>query len=349
MNKDISFFLNTYSGPASTISVDEILNDIKGGKFKDEILALRQISPISDPEKFSVLKRRLPAISFSGTFKEKRKADHLLDYSGFIVFDIDKISQDSIQDILSRLKQVPYTYACWISPSGKGIKFLVRTEASLEEHKIFFYILSHFYSELLSIEIDNSGSDVSRLCYVSFDDELYLFEEAKVVTVDFINETEKKIHATTLPILETVFSERVAMPKHELSSDLYINRNRGKGKNKPKDRIIVSEIIKYLRRFNKSITYDYDHWYKTALGLSNAFSYNVGLKYFLQLCKFDLDKHNEQKSIALFDYCFFNKLDKIKIGTVVHFAIMQGFDLSKALGSHRKPTHDFDEAKLDKI
>jgi hypothetical protein len=330
MNKKVSFFENTFSTPGEPITVQEILDQIKNGQYRLQIAKLRSTSKEKYPTEYGNLKKALPAVSFSGVFSEKRKADNLKEYSGVIVFDIDNVLRDEISGILARLRELPIIYASWISPSGAGIKFLVITDSSAAEHKLYFYILSVFIKDKVGVQVDISGSDISRLCFVSFDEDLLINENAEVVDSKFIQEIDKQQHAGTYPAYEDIIKSTNKTPL-ERKEKTPSSHNLGRGKNKVIDRIILAELIKYLRRFKKSITYDYEHWYKTALAISSTFSYDVGRKYFLELCRLDGSKHDEEKSERLFEYCFANNLDKFTIKTIVHFATMAGFDLGKTV------------------
>jgi hypothetical protein len=80
-------------------------------------------------------------------------------------------------------KETPYTFSSFISPSGNGLKIFVRVNSAQENHKEAFIALQKFYEEFLSLPIDKSGKDVTRLCFVSYDTDLYLNENALVYPV----------------------------------------------------------------------------------------------------------------------------------------------------------------------
>ena len=67
-------------------------------------------------------------------------------------------------------------YACWVSPSGNGLKALVKI-ADGKKHREHFQSLQEIFPE-----IDRSGINVSRVCYESFDPDIYVNEKAVVFT-----------------------------------------------------------------------------------------------------------------------------------------------------------------------
>ena len=77
---------------------------------------------------------------------------------------------------------MPLTFSCFLSPSGAGLKIIVRVSSNAEQHKTAFNQVKELYEKELGITIDKSGSDVSRLCYYSCDRNIYLNEDARIFT-----------------------------------------------------------------------------------------------------------------------------------------------------------------------
>ena len=122
-----------------------ILNRIKEGSSKDLVKRIREEK---DKDKINTLKQKLPAICFSGKFT-KRNDKSLSQHSGLICLDFD--GYDSQRDLLQekeRLSKNKYVYSVFISPSGKGLKVLVRIPSIPENHKSYFNSLEkHFSSD----------------------------------------------------------------------------------------------------------------------------------------------------------------------------------------------------------
>ena len=76
-----------------------------------------------DPEKKKVLKNSLPGITFCGTFTSRKK-ENLKQGSGLAILDFDKLN-DAYQ-FKNDLKSNDFIMAAWISPSGNGVKALVK-------------------------------------------------------------------------------------------------------------------------------------------------------------------------------------------------------------------------------
>jgi hypothetical protein len=131
-------------------------------------------------EAYNKAKKSLPAFTPSGKFIGGRKLEFLADYSNCIILDIDKLTASELQNAKNLAAQSEFTYACFISPSGNGLKILIKIDTPKTEHKETFLKVQAHYESILKLEIDKSGKDVTRLCFYSWDENLYLNENASV-------------------------------------------------------------------------------------------------------------------------------------------------------------------------
>ncbi len=159
-------------------SIPVILDEIRTGKYKPGIIYLRKSLTENKTEAYNKAKKSLPAFTPSGKFIGGRKLEFLTEYSKFIILDIDKLSTADLQKSKSIAAQSEFTYACFISPSGNGLKILVKIETPKTEHKETFLKVQAHYENILKLEIDKSGKDLTRLCFYSWDENLYLNENA---------------------------------------------------------------------------------------------------------------------------------------------------------------------------
>lgn len=193
-------------------TIPEILHEIKTGKYRPGITYLRKSLAENKLEAYEKAKKSLPAFTPSGKFVGGRKMEFLEAYSNFIILDIDKLSQTDLQNAKHKANQCEYTYASFISPSGNGLKILVKVNTTKEDHKETFLAIQKNYETLLSHEIDKSGKDITRLCFYSFDDNLYHNEAAKVFVSEAMqtSQAEPVEASTTLNLkLQTSNSEAV--------------------------------------------------------------------------------------------------------------------------------------------
>jgi hypothetical protein len=156
--------------------VSVVLKTIQNGKYKDKIHQLRQTT---DKAKRSSLKQTLPSICFSGIF-ESRHDNQLINHSGLVILDFDHVP-DVIQ-LKEQLKNDPYTFAAFVSPSGDGLKVLFRIPPDKTEHSSYYLSIVEYCKLQGYPALDTTSKNVSRLCFVSYDPEIYINEQSQVFT-----------------------------------------------------------------------------------------------------------------------------------------------------------------------
>lgn len=179
MHGKVSIYKDFNDLQGHTISVLGALNRIRDGKSKEINELIRNAKTKKEADE---IKKTLPAVCFSGVFST-RKDSALIEHSGYIVLDFDNVP--FIAQKRNELSDIKYTTAVWLSPSGKGLKALVKI-ADPSKHK------EHFNALLaLHPDVDKTGRNLSRLCFESYDPDIYLtesastfniYEEQKVVT-----------------------------------------------------------------------------------------------------------------------------------------------------------------------
>ena len=176
----ITIFKNIFSKEPNYISVEVALKRIQKGKSKSTVSEIRGTI---DKEKANKIKLNLPSVCFSGKFGPDRTDAQLITHSGYIVLDFDNVFE--LRDKQNEIISNPFVYACWISPSGNGLKALVKI-ANGQKHREHFQALQEVFPE-----IDRSGINQSRVCYESYDPEIYINEKAEIFKK--IKKTEKVV------------------------------------------------------------------------------------------------------------------------------------------------------------
>ena len=158
----------------------KILDDIKNGVYKPAITYLRKSLADNKNEAAERAKKSLPAFTPSATFKGGRKMEFLTNYNALVVLDIDKITPEKITESKEILKENPFVFAFFTSPSGNGLKIFIKVDSGKDEHKETFLKLQRYFEDILSLEIDKSGKDITRLCFFSYDPELFVNEACTI-------------------------------------------------------------------------------------------------------------------------------------------------------------------------
>lgn len=165
-SKDVPFYLE----------IDKALIRIKNGKSKDIVDKIRA-EPVKD--KRDNLKKQLPAVLFAGEFSERNK-NGCKSHSGFMITDFDNFPNPEEYDrVFKILTENPHIYSVFMSPSGKkGLKAVVRIpQCNAQDHYRYF---TQFNKEFQIPYWDASNSDISRVCFESYDPDIYINKNAVV-------------------------------------------------------------------------------------------------------------------------------------------------------------------------
>jgi hypothetical protein len=179
--------------------VDYILERIRNGATKELVKKIRNESRKAERNE---MKKQLPAICFSGTFN-KRADGSIVEHSGLICLDFDGYDkQKTLLQDKENLSKNKYVYSVFISPSGNGLKVLVKIPKDSENHVNFFNSLERYFN---SPFFDKTSKNISRVCYESYDPLIHVNENSSIW--DNVEEAEySEVHrakdAPTIPITD---------------------------------------------------------------------------------------------------------------------------------------------------
>ncbi|AIJ37042.1 VapE domain-containing protein [Flavobacterium psychrophilum] len=195
-------------------TISTILDEIKTGKYKPGIVYLRKSLAENKTEAYNKAKKSLPAFTPSAKFVGGRKLEFLAEYSKCIILDIDKLNENDLQNAKHLANQSEFTFASFISPSGNGLKILVKINSDKANHKEAFLLVQAHFESVLNLEIDKSGKDVTRLCFYSFDENLYLNENSTTFVT---------LSAVEMPLIETKLEPKTENPIPETNYEAIYN------------------------------------------------------------------------------------------------------------------------------
>lgn len=191
--------------------VYDILERIRNGSSKSLVQRIRSEK---DKVKRDLLKGQLPSICFSGKFT-KRSDSSLVNHSGLICLDFDGYgTQSEMHNDKESFAKNKYVLSVFVSPSGKGLKVLVKVPADPDSHKLYFYALEKYFS---SDKFDKSCSNVSRVCYESYDPLIITNPESEIWTTkeepDY-NTLHRGIDKDTIPITDLTRVAKILIKWH---------------------------------------------------------------------------------------------------------------------------------------
>lgn len=144
-----------------------------------------------------------PAVIFGGTFNGTGKSEDINVISGFIVLDFDHIK--NLIEIQEKLKADPYTLFLFVSPSGDGLKVVVKHD--LKDHKLWeylYYEIEAYYLRMFNgitdiygeqLKTDKKCKDISRMCFIPYVDNLFRNDNSGTWNYSGIYEKPKAAHA----------------------------------------------------------------------------------------------------------------------------------------------------------
>ena len=101
-------------------------------------------------------------------------------YNSLVVLDIDKLSLETIDNVKTICISDVHTFACFKSPSNRGLKVIVKSDSNLQNHTNTFNEIKNYYETLIGIGVDPSGSNFNRLCFYSYDPDIYVHLDSQI-------------------------------------------------------------------------------------------------------------------------------------------------------------------------
>ena len=186
-------------------------NDIASGKYKAEVEEIRTLLEQGKTEEAANKKKQLLAFTPSAVFTEKRQMPFLEMYSGFVHLDFDKLTPEQLSTAFKVISEIPYTFLCFISPSGNGLKVFIEVNTCLEHHDTAYLQVQKHYEDATELKADPSCKDVTRLCFMSYHPEAYrtIQNEKFIVTLPQIIQEQQTLAMPALKQVEQAEPENL--------------------------------------------------------------------------------------------------------------------------------------------
>ena len=172
----VAMFADAFSKAPRTVTFSAILANVKGGKYRLQVEALRELRA-KDAAAYSRDKRKLPAFCVSGTAASRTEA---LEHSGLLQLDFDKLG-GTLATVRQQMLADPHVAFGFVSPSGDGLKCGLRIDGT--RHAESFAEAQQYFRKKYALEIDRAVKDRLRLCFVSHDPEAWTNANAVVLPI----------------------------------------------------------------------------------------------------------------------------------------------------------------------
>ncbi len=157
--------------PHKSATLLQIYNAITGNFYKERTDKLRSIADPKQARQFKA--NNFDYCTFSGTFSS-RNDKNLMQHSGLMAVDFDHLP--NLEEVRQALLADEYfdTQLLFVSPSGDGLKWIIPIETSQVQHADYFAAVANYILQTYCIEVDKSGSDISRACFLPYDPDAFI-------------------------------------------------------------------------------------------------------------------------------------------------------------------------------
>lgn len=246
LDAKITFYSSPMNDTGSQVSLKDFLFT---KQYKD---IAERIRSKETPDERHDLKRelasQLPCATISGTFTNHGN-NGFIQHSGYICIDIDWKNNSTVMDkVPAVLRNLPYVTFASKSITGDGYFAVIRLE-NPKHHKEHYLALEKEFKEEYNIVLDSQCKDVSRLRFVTYDENPYYNPSASTYYREFSN------NEATSEATPTYSTRPVAMPKFYLSDT--------------RDPLTkLDQAIDMAKAFKASVAEDYNQWLALAMSLS---------------------------------------------------------------------------------
>lgn len=163
--------------PETGLTIYQVYRLILGEGKKTNLRKLTEtLRSIEDKEEAGTYKKtEFPFVTFGGEFSPSRAIKNLTSTSNLVVLDFDHIGPtEEVETLKQRLSQDRDLdpILLFISPSGDGLKVVVNIRQEIqgdEDFKRAIRSLSNYLGQTYRLELDPSGKDICRTCFLPYD------------------------------------------------------------------------------------------------------------------------------------------------------------------------------------
>jgi len=157
--------------PHKSATLLQIYNAITGDFYKERTDKLRSITDPRQARQFKA--NNFDYCTFSGVFTS-RNDKNLVQHSGLMAVDFDHLP--NLEEVRQALLADDYfdTQLLFVSPSGDGLKWIIPIDTSTTPHSEYFAAVANYILQTYCIEVDKSGRDISRACFLAYDPNAFI-------------------------------------------------------------------------------------------------------------------------------------------------------------------------------
>jgi VirE N-terminal domain len=172
-----------------TRTTGDILSGIQSGEWQEAVIGVRSLPP--DSKEQNAAKLALPYATWAGVF-ERRENSRLVEHSGQVGIDLDNLGQAGAVEVLQTAVTDVFCLAAFRSIRGEGVRLIFRIPGCTpKNHSLAFEQVAEHVRTTYGRDADESGKDVSRPSFVSFDRGLWVNPSAAVLPLRLPDDTQR--------------------------------------------------------------------------------------------------------------------------------------------------------------
>lgn len=157
--------------PYAKVNLRNVYEVLTGGYYMYRTEYLRSLKDAKEARRYKA--SAFDFCTFSGVFNT-RKSEGLIKHSGLLCLDFDHVEE--LEELKSRLlgDTMFETQLLFRSPSGDGLKWVIKIDKCNLSHSEYFSAVANYVKYTYGVEVDRSGRDVCRACFIPYDAEAYI-------------------------------------------------------------------------------------------------------------------------------------------------------------------------------
>ncbi len=279
------------------IGLPDVYLLLSGSWLKERTEKLRQITDVAVNRGYKAA--NFPFVTFSGVFTY-RNENGLTEHSGLMVLDFDHLPEPETLKMQLLTDQHFETELLFTSPNGNGLKWVIAVDVTRYSHNIWFDAVSRYIATTYSVEVDKSGRDVCRVCFLSYDPDAFMHPRH--------GRMDRFFPAHIWLVNRTHFDVEKWVPQPEPRKQSVQQQ-----KTETRQQHEVEVILRRIENFNIDLTCSYEDWLKIGFAFADEFR-EEGREYFHRVSRFNHGYHPTECD-RQFDKCLQGKKTGITIKT----------------------------------
>lgn len=202
----LNIFENITTKKPKETELVRMIGIMKTSKKLHKLCSKRQKLLASNNKAYAdaIKKKRIPAFAPAAFMFDGKGRNNVIGLTGICFLESDHMDLTKIEETMQKLENDPHVLLALRSVSGDGLHILIKyafdgmeipnysamsVDMMNRTYGAVFELLRDRYCQTLGITIDKSGSNMERLCIISYDPNLY----CNLLAEPYIFKYEKKI------------------------------------------------------------------------------------------------------------------------------------------------------------